>query len=109
MTAGWQAYIDAVGKRAERSAIEASMGAVAEVLVELQKKLRAEFETKLEAEVLKLRNEFLQDRLDQERGASRVEDLPPVPPPPPSICTGFSSSATCLPLARPSSPHGFES
>jgi hypothetical protein len=30
--------------------------------------LRAKFETKLDSEVLKLRNEFLWDRLDSERG-----------------------------------------
>jgi hypothetical protein len=77
ITAGWQAYIAGEIARAERSAIEASMGAVGEVLVELQKKLRAESKAEIEREVLKLRTEFLADRLDQERGVKRLKVVPP--------------------------------
>jgi len=50
-----------------------SMEVVGEVLAEERKKLRTEFE----AEIAKLRIEFLRDRLDQERGVKR--QLKPVP------------------------------
>jgi hypothetical protein len=63
LTKQWKGYIDAANK----SWLEAAMAAVGEVLVKERKAMRAE----LEAEVLKLRNEFLQDRLDQERGVKR--------------------------------------
>ena len=43
------------------------MAAVGEVMAAEQKKLRAEFKAELEREIMALKNEFLQDRLDQER------------------------------------------
>ena len=39
-------------------------------------KMRAEFAARLEREIGKLRNEFLQDRLEQERGA-KLRTVPP--------------------------------
>jgi hypothetical protein len=55
-------------RASEQRTAEACMAAVGETLVALEKKLRAKFETKLDSEVLKLRNEFLRDRRDSERG-----------------------------------------
>ena len=49
------------------------------------RRLRAEFRAELEAEVLKLRSEFLQDRLDVECSAKRLK---PVPPPALIACDG---------------------
>jgi hypothetical protein len=48
---------------ADKATIEACMAAVGEVIVEQRKAMRAEFEL----ELLKLRNEFLQQQLDAER------------------------------------------
>jgi hypothetical protein len=67
--------IAAVGikfREADQRMVKIAMTAVAQVLVEQEKKQRAE----LEAEVAKLRNEFLQDRLDAERGVRRLKPVP---------------------------------
>ena len=42
-----------------------------------QAKLRLEFKAELEREVMSLRTEFLQDRLDAERGGKRLRVVPP--------------------------------
>ena len=51
------------------------MAAVGEVMAAEQKKLRAEFKAELEREIMALKNEFLQDRLDQER-VKRLKVVP---------------------------------
>ena len=51
------------------------METVGQVLAEERDKLRAEFRAELEREVQALRNEFLQDRLDAERG-KRLKAVP---------------------------------
>ena len=73
ITAGLQAYIAREIREAERRTLKVAMEVVGEVLAEERKKLRTEFE----AEIAKLRIEFLRDRLDQERGVKR--QLKPVP------------------------------
>ena len=67
MTNEWQNWITRELRAAERRAITA----VAEAVGETLGKLRAELRSGLEAEVLKLRNEFLQNELDRERGVRR--------------------------------------
>jgi hypothetical protein len=64
----WRDYIDSAVKRAEQRTLTLAMEIVGEEMGKMRADLRAEFEKRLESEVLKLRNEFLQDRLDQERG-----------------------------------------
>jgi hypothetical protein len=76
MSAEWRAYIDATAKKAEQRAIDLTIEVVGEALGESLKKLRTEFESKLESELMKLRNEFLQDRLDEARGVKRIEQAP---------------------------------
>jgi hypothetical protein len=49
------------------------METVGQVLAEERDKLRAEFKSELEREVAKLRNEFLQDRLDAERSTQKIK------------------------------------
>ena len=73
ITAGLQACIAREIREAERRTLKVAMEVVGEVLAEERKKLRTEFE----AEIAKLRIEFLRDRLDQERGVKR--QLKPVP------------------------------
>ena len=73
ITAGLQAYIAREIREAERRTLKVAMEVVGEVLDEERKKLR----TEIEAEIAKLRIEFLRDRLDQERGVKR--QLKPVP------------------------------
>ena len=55
------------------------METVGKVLAEERDKLRAEFRCELEREVAALRNEFLQDRLDAERGKQRLKAVSAVP------------------------------
>ena len=55
------------------------METVDKVLAEKRDKLRAEFKAELESELAKLRNEFLQDRLDAERGKQRLKAVSAVP------------------------------
>ena len=73
ITAGLPVYIAREIREAERRTLKVAMEVVGEVLAEERKKLRTEFE----AEISKLRIEFLRDRLDQERGVKR--QLKPVP------------------------------
>ena len=73
ITAGLQTYIAREIREAERRTLKVAMEVLGEVLAEERKKLRTEFE----AEIAKLRIEFLRDRLDQERGVKR--QLKPVP------------------------------
>ena len=72
ITAGLQAYIAREIREAERRTLKVAMEVVGEVLAEEGKKLRTEFE----AEIAKLRIEFLRDRLDQERGVKRLKPVP---------------------------------
>ena len=55
------------------------METVGQVLAEERDKLRAEFKAELEREVAALRNEFLQDRLDAERGTQRLKAVSTAP------------------------------
>ena len=76
VTAGWQDYIAREIKQAEQRTLRIAMEAVGEVLTEERKKLRAEFESRLQAEIAILRIEFLADRLDQEHGTKRLKVVP---------------------------------
>jgi hypothetical protein len=74
MSDAWQQYIAREIDRVSKSWVEAQMAAVGEVLAEERKraadehaKMRAEFQ----AELLKIRNEFLQIQLDEARGVKR--------------------------------------
>jgi len=59
-------------RRAHRTRQRLAPGHLAAVL------LRAELKAEFEAEIMmKLRNEFLQDRLDAERGVKRLRSVPP--------------------------------
>ncbi len=71
-TAEWQSYITNKVARSEERMLKACMTAVGKALVEQRKELKAEFD----AELMKLRAEFLQAQLDQER-AKRVRTVPP--------------------------------
>ena len=71
-TRQWQAYIKAKIEKAEQRMIRICMSAVGETLIEERNKSRAEFEVALAREVAALRNEFLADRLDAERGVRRT-------------------------------------
>ena len=71
MSHDWENYITREIDKAEQHVLQLSMEVIGETLAKMRADLRREFEAKLEAEVMKLRNEFLQDRLDQERGVKR--------------------------------------
>ena len=66
ITAGLQAYITREIREAERRTLEVAMEVVGEVLAEERRKLRTEFE----AEITKLRIEFLRE---QARSGTRRE------------------------------------
>jgi len=78
IAAGWQSYIARKIERSEQRTLKLVMETVGEVLAEERKKMTAEFETRLAREVAALRTEFLQDRLDAERGKRTFPR--PVPP-----------------------------
>jgi LPS O-antigen subunit length determinant protein (WzzB/FepE family) len=68
----WQSYIAREIERANKGWTEAAMSAVGIKLKEMRAEAQAEREkmrAEFELEIAKLRNEFLRDRLDQERGA----------------------------------------
>ena len=75
----WANYIAARIKRAEDHTLRIAMETVGQVLAEERDKLRAEFKAELEREVAALRNEFLQDRLDAERGTRRLKAVSTAP------------------------------
>jgi hypothetical protein len=75
----WVNYIAARIKRSEDHSLKISIETVGQVLAEERDKLRAEFKAELEREVQALRNEFLQDRLDAERGKQRLKAVPSAP------------------------------
>ena len=50
---------------------------IAKVVAELEAEMRAELTAELEREMGALRAEFLQDRLDAERGGKRLRVVPP--------------------------------
>ena len=75
----WANYIAARIKRAEDDTLKIAMTVVGQVLAEECDKLRAEFKAELEAEVLKLRNEFLQDRLDAARSTQKIKAVQGAP------------------------------
>jgi hypothetical protein len=75
----WANYIAGRIKRSEDHTLRISMETVGKVLAEERDKLRAEFKAELESELAKLRNEFLQDRLDAERGKQRLKAVSAVP------------------------------
>ena len=75
----WANYIAARIKRSEDHTLKIAMGAVGQVLAEERDKLKAEFKAELEAEVLKLRNEFLQDRLDAARSTQKIKAVQGAP------------------------------
>jgi hypothetical protein len=60
-------------RRAGDHTLRIAMETVGQVLAEERDKLRAEFKSELEREVAKLRNEFLQDRLDAERSTQKIK------------------------------------
>ncbi len=69
----WANYIAARIRRAGDHTLRIAMETVGQVLAEERDKLRAEFKSELEREVAKLRNEFLQDRLDAERSTQKIK------------------------------------
>lgn len=60
-------------KKGDRNWLNAAMDAAAKHVAERDKALRAEFE----AEIAKLRIEFLQQQLDAARGVTRLKAVPP--------------------------------
>ena len=69
----WADYINTRIKRAEDHTIKIAMTAVGQVLAQECDKLRAEFKAELEREVMALRNEFLQDRLEAARSTQKIK------------------------------------
>jgi hypothetical protein len=74
----WQTFIATAIERSERKTLTTAMEAVGECIIEREAKLRAEFEARLEVALLKLRNEFLADQLDVERGIRRLKPAVPI-------------------------------
>jgi hypothetical protein len=76
LTTGWQNYIDTKVKSGDRHTLNLAMEVAGEAMAEMQKKLRAEFERKLETELMKVRIEFLQQQLDATRSVTRLKPVP---------------------------------
>jgi hypothetical protein len=68
----WQDYINARVKQGDDRLFRSITEATGEVLGEMQKRLRAEFEQRLATELLTLRCEFLQQQLDATRSVTRL-------------------------------------
>jgi hypothetical protein len=79
LTKQWQTWIGRAIARAERSMIRACMSAVGEALIKEREAMRKEYRDALDREVAALRNEFLADKLAEER-AKRTFPRPVSPP-----------------------------
>jgi len=73
----WTNYINARVKSGDQRVTKILTEAVGETLADVRKQLRAEFDAKLEAEVAKIRIEFLQQQLDATRNVARLKSVPP--------------------------------
>jgi hypothetical protein len=79
MSQDWQSYIQREINQAQQATIKLLAEVVGEAMGKEQKRLKAEFEARLQAEIATLRNEFLRDRLDEARGVKRLKVVPPQP------------------------------
>jgi hypothetical protein len=69
-TTAWRVFAEGLVKLSERRTIRLVMEVIAETLIKERNTMRAELTAELKRQMAALRYEFLQDRLDAERGVS---------------------------------------
>ena len=72
----WTNYINERVRSGDQRVTKILTEAVGETLADVRKQLRAEFDAKLEAEVAKIRIEFLQQQLDAQRNVTKLKVTP---------------------------------